>query len=114
GGQVYAYCQDHLPTTASTGPPMSPQGDFQSPTAGEAPQASGYALSADYGSLGGGYGGSYAGGQINPNEHYVRGYMRNGKWVQPHWQTNTNHTTLDNFSHRGNINPHTGRVGHSR
>jgi hypothetical protein len=44
--------------------------------------------------------------------HYVRGYItKNGTHVSPHWQTNPNGTTLDNWSHKGNYNPYTGKPG---
>src|SRR5689334_20520798 len=51
---------------------------------------------------GGGYGGS----------HSVRGYTtKNGTYVAPHTQTNSNGTKLDNWSAKGNINPYTGKMG---
>jgi hypothetical protein len=44
--------------------------------------------------------------------HHVRGYItKNGTYVSPHWQTNPNGTTLDNWSHKGNYNPYTGKSG---
>lgn len=43
----------------------------------------------------------------------VRGYLRkNGTYVQPHWRSSPNHTKLDNWTTRGNVNPFTGRKGH--
>lgn len=45
-------------------------------------------------------------------DHYVRGYSRkDGTYVAPHYQTNPNSTTSDNYSTRGNINPYTGQPG---
>jgi opacity protein-like surface antigen len=45
-------------------------------------------------------------------DHYVRGYYRsNGTYVAPHYQTNPNGTTSDNYSTRGNYNPYTGAPG---
>lgn len=45
-------------------------------------------------------------------EHYVSGYVRrNGTYVSGHYQTNPNGTRNDNYSTRGNINPHTGKPG---
>lgn len=45
-------------------------------------------------------------------EHYTSGYTRrNGTYVAPHYSTNPNGTKMDNWSTRGNINPHTGRMG---
>ena len=44
--------------------------------------------------------------------HSVRGYTRsNGTYVAPHYQTNPNHTKLDNWSTKGNYNPFTGKAG---
>jgi len=41
---------------------------------------------------------------------HVRGYYRdNGTYVQPHYRSSPNNTTLDNFSVRGN--PYTGDRG---
>lgn len=43
---------------------------------------------------------------------YVNGYFRkNGTYVQPHYRTSPNGTTLDNYSTRGNVNPYTGKAG---
>lgn len=50
--------------------------------------------------------------QVNPNYHRVRGYYRkDGTYVKPHYRTNPNSTNRDNYSTRGNINPHTGKRG---
>ena len=44
---------------------------------------------------------------------YVRGYVtRNGTYVAPHYRSSPNSTTLDNYSTRGNYNPHTGEPGY--
>jgi hypothetical protein len=44
--------------------------------------------------------------------HPVRGHMKkNGTYVQPHRQTNANHTQRDNWSSKGNANPYTGKQG---
>jgi hypothetical protein len=44
--------------------------------------------------------------------HHVRGYVtENGTYVAPHYQTNPNGTTSDNYSTQGNINPYTGQTG---
>lgn len=51
----------------------------------------------------------------NPESHYVQGYERsNGTYVQPHYQTNSNGTTSDNYGTRGNYNPYTGQTGSGR
>lgn len=43
---------------------------------------------------------------------YVNGYTRSdGTYVQPHYRSSPNNTTLDNYSTRGNTNPYTGRQG---
>ena len=43
---------------------------------------------------------------------HVRSYIRhNGQYVGPHFRTAPNHTKLDNWSTRGNINPYTGKAG---
>ena len=43
---------------------------------------------------------------------YVRGHWRsNGTYVQPHYRSDPNCTKLDNWSTKGNINPHTGKRG---
>lgn len=49
---------------------------------------------------------------IAQGSHYVRGYTtKNGTYVAPHYQTNPNSTTTDNWSTRGNVNPYTGEPG---
>ena len=48
----------------------------------------------------------------NPSDHYVSGhYNSNGGYEAPHYQTNPNGTTSDNYGARGNYNPHTGAFG---
>jgi hypothetical protein len=48
----------------------------------------------------------------NPNGHQVQGYERsNGTYVQPHYQSNPNGSTHDNYGTRGNVNPYTGQAG---
>ena len=43
---------------------------------------------------------------------YVRGYTRSdGTYVAPHFRSNPNGTTLDNWSTKGNTNPYTGKAG---
>lgn len=50
--------------------------------------------------------------QTNPNHVWVNGYTRsNGTHVQGHWRTAPNHTNVDNFSTRGNVNPYTHEKG---
>lgn len=46
------------------------------------------------------------------SEHLVSGYYRrDGQFVQPYFATNPDSTRNNNFSTRGNINPHTGVAG---
>jgi hypothetical protein len=46
------------------------------------------------------------------HSHSVRGYTRkNGTHVAAHRQTDPNHTQLDNYSTKGNVNPSTGKSG---
>ncbi len=48
----------------------------------------------------------------NSESHYVDGYTRsNGTYVEPHYQTNPNDTTYDNYGTRGNYDPYTGAYG---
>ena len=57
------------------------------------------------------YGNQYGTGS-NPNSHATQGYSTNhGTYVAPHYQTNPNSTTLDNYGTRGNYNPNNGRTG---
>lgn len=42
----------------------------------------------------------------------VKGYTKkNGTYVQPHYRTNPNTRTYDNWSTKGNVNPYTGKKG---
>lgn len=44
--------------------------------------------------------------------HSVKGYTKkDGTYVAPHKQTNPNGTKRDNWSTKGNVNPHTGKPG---
>jgi hypothetical protein len=48
----------------------------------------------------------------NNESFLVRGYVtKRGTYVMPHRQTNPNSTRMDNWSAKGNVNPHTGRRG---
>ena len=45
---------------------------------------------------------------------YVRGYSRsNGTYVQPHYRSDPDGIRSNNWSYRGNVNPHTGEIGTS-
>jgi hypothetical protein len=44
---------------------------------------------------------------------YVNGYFRsNGTYVQPHYRSNPDGNSFNNWSTRGNMNPYTGRMGY--
>lgn len=46
------------------------------------------------------------------SEHLVSGYYRrDGQFVQPYFATNPDSTRNNNYSTRGNFNPHTGVAG---
>ena len=48
----------------------------------------------------------------NSSSHSSSGYTTSrGTYVQPYVATNPNSTQMDNYSTRGNVNPHTGAVG---
>lgn len=54
------------------------------------------------------YGGSHSSG----GSHSVRGHFRkDGTYVEPHRATNRDSTTKNNWSHKGNVNPYTGKEG---
>lgn len=43
---------------------------------------------------------------------YVRGYTRkDGTYVQPHYRSSPDSNPYNNWSTRGNVNPHTGEPG---
>jgi hypothetical protein len=45
-------------------------------------------------------------------EQYVHGYYRsNGTYVHSYYRTSPDHTVTNNYSYKGNLNPHTGAVG---
>lgn len=50
--------------------------------------------------------------QVNSNHVKVKGYYRNGTYIQPHYRTSPNSTNRDNFSTVGNTNPYTGKIGY--
>lgn len=44
---------------------------------------------------------------------YVRPhYRRDGSYVQGHYRSDRNNYPDDNWSHHGNVNPHTGQRGY--
>lgn len=54
---------------------------------------------------------SFARGSHGGHVH-VNGYTRhNGTYVQPHYRTAPDGTKMNNWSHIGNVNPYTGKVG---
>lgn len=43
---------------------------------------------------------------------YVKGYTKkDGTYVAPHYRSSPNKTQSDNYSSKGNYNPHTGKKG---
>lgn len=74
-------------------------------------------LSTNAVARGGGHGGHHFGSSRSSTshatgEHYVSSYVtKSGTYVSGHYQTNPNSTRNDNYSTRGNINPHTGQPG---
>lgn len=65
---------------------------------------------------GGGHTSSHSSGMrgtgSSSSSHSVRGYTKkSGTFVAPHRQTNGDHTQLNNFSTKGNVNPSNGKAG---
>ena len=57
-------------------------------------------------------GGHSGGGHVNSSSHSVSGHTtKNGTYVAPSYATNPNSTRSDNYSHKGNVNPYTGKEG---
>ena len=53
--------------------------------------------------------------QVNPHSTKVHSYnKKGGTHVQSYRRTTSNHTTKDNYSHKGNANPYTGKKGYSK
>ena len=49
------------------------------------------------------------------NAAYVRGHYRSdGTYVQPHYRSNPDGNPNNNYSHKGNVNPYTGKRGTQR
>lgn len=42
---------------------------------------------------------------------YVKGHYRNGKYVKGYYRSDPDSTKRNNFSHCGNVNPYTGKIG---
>ena len=50
---------------------------------------------------------------VSANAAYTRGYMKkNGTYVSGYHRTSADHTRINNYSTRGNINPYTGKKGY--
>ncbi len=64
---------------------------------------------------GGGHsGGSHSSGahSSGSGSHSIKGYVKkNGTYVAPSHATNPNRSKTDNWSTKGNVNPHTGKEG---
>jgi hypothetical protein len=50
-------------------------------------------------------------GAADASPRHVRGYVKQGRYVAPHFQTAPDRTRLNNYSTRGNTNPFTGKRG---
>jgi len=49
---------------------------------------------------------------LSAGAHSVKGYIKkDGTYVAPHRQTNSNSTQKDNWSSTPNVNPYTGKKG---
>ena len=49
---------------------------------------------------------------LSAGSHAVKGYIKkDGTYVAPHRQTNSNSTQKDNWSSKPNVNPYTGKKG---
>ncbi len=60
---------------------------------------------------GGRSGGSHA-SKSSGGSHSVRGYTtKKGTYVKPHRATNPDDRKSNNWSHKGNVNPNTGKTG---
>jgi hypothetical protein len=61
---------------------------------------------------GGGHGGSHTSSSHSGGSHSIRGYTtKSGNYVAPHHATNPDSSKTNNWSHKGNVNPYTGKVG---
>jgi len=55
---------------------------------------------------------TFAFSSIASAEVYVRGHYRNdGTYVAPHYRSDPDGNRDNNWSHKGNVNPHTGEEG---
>lgn len=74
-----------------------------------------FAIAKGGGGHGGGHSGSHhtsSAGSAHGSSHSVSGYTRkDGTYVAPSHATNPNGTRSDNWSTKGNVNPHTGKEG---
>ena len=51
-------------------------------------------------------------GHVNSQNHSIHGYTKkDGTHVAPSHATNPNSTRRDNYTHKGNTNPYTGKEG---
>lgn len=55
---------------------------------------------------------AFAKGKGGGGSHSVKGHTtKKGVYVQPHRKTNPDNSKSNNYSHKGNTNPHTGKEG---
>jgi hypothetical protein len=46
---------------------------------------------------------------------YVNGHFdKSGNWVEGYYRKDANDTVRDNYSHKGNTNPHNGKTGSNK
>ena len=56
--------------------------------------------------------GAFAKGGSSGGSHAISGHVtKNGTYVAPSHATNPNSVKTDNYSHKGNTNPYTGKPG---
>jgi hypothetical protein len=75
-------------------------------------RSSGQSSSSGSGRSSGQSSGGMSGTGSSSSSHVVKGYTtKRGAYVAPHQQTNPDHTQLNNYSTKGNVNPSNGKVG---
>lgn len=55
---------------------------------------------------------AFSSSSVTAADVYVSGYYKkDGTYVQPHYRSDPDSSTNNNWSTRGNVNPHTGKSG---
>jgi hypothetical protein len=74
--------------------------------------AAGSAIAKGGGHVGGRSGGGHSSTSHSGSAHTVRGHTtKTGTYVAPHRATNPDHSKANNWTHKGNVNPDTGKAG---